>query len=143
MSFVRSNGADLAFELTLTVSGQLASGVPRYLGSLVHGPANERFVYLRIGTMAGDAESCWTRRAKIHLSEITWAMVEQARTSPGSVILGRFGGTAKDGGPSCASLRVLEAGWEVATNHGATTNGERSTNVVTLVGANDEANAPR
>jgi len=113
VSSVRSNGSDLAFDLTLTVSGQLESGAPRFTGPFAQGPAQERFVYITIGTMAGDPQSCWSRRAKIHLSEISWSVVEEAQSTPGSVIAGRFAGTGKKGEPACASMRTVEGGWAV------------------------------
>jgi hypothetical protein len=63
--------------------------------------------------MAGDPESCWTRRLKIHLSEISWSMVEEVQATPGAVIAGRFAGSDKNGQPSCASARPIEGGWRV------------------------------
>jgi len=109
----RSNGSDLVFDLTLTLAGQLESGAPRFTGSFAQGPAAERFVYITIGKSAGDFASPWQRRAKIHVSGITWGMVEKALAKPGSVIAARFAGTDKKGEPSCASMRPIENGWVV------------------------------
>lgn len=113
VSPVRSDGSDLKFDLTLTLAGKLESGAPRFIGAFAQGPADERFVYIRIGTMAGDPGSCWTRRAKIHLAAITWAMVEEIQATPGSIIVGRFLGTGTRGEPACASMRPIGGEWTI------------------------------
>jgi hypothetical protein len=43
------------------------------------------------GTIAGEPESCWTRRAKIPLVGITWALI--ANAAPGAFIEARIAGT--------------------------------------------------
>ena len=49
---------------------------------------------------------------KIHLSTITWELIEQA-TKSGGVLEATIEGTAKDGGPNCASVPLLGDGWKV------------------------------
>jgi len=115
-SRVRSSGSDLVFGVTLTLAGRLESGAPRFVGGFAQGPAVERFVYITIGTSAGDPLSPWTRRAKIHVSGITWEMVEKVQAMPGHVIAGCFPGTDKKGEPSCASLRPINEGWGVVAS---------------------------
>lgn len=44
-----------------------------------------RFIYLNSGTMAGQHDSCFTRRAKIKTGGITWTLVEQALAEGGIV----------------------------------------------------------
>ena len=109
----RSDGTNLDFHLTLTLAGQLDSGAPRFTGPFAQGSADERFVYINIGASAGDHLSPWSRRAKIHISGITWEMVEQVQEKPGSSIHARFAGTDKKGEPTCASLRPIDGGWEL------------------------------
>ncbi len=92
----RSTGADLTFEFSVPWKGGPG-------GPLVQGKPGERFVYLDIGTAAGQMESCWTRRLKIPLSSIE---------NPGSYQT-RVNGTAKDGGPSCGTAKPF-AGWQVS-----------------------------
>ncbi len=109
----RSTGGDETFGLEVTVNGQLEDGRPRFLGAFTQGPPTERFIYINVGTSAGDHLSCWTRRAKIPLGGITWAMIEEVQSNPGLVIAASFPGRAKDGGPSCATIRPLGTGWTV------------------------------
>lgn len=91
----RSEGDDLAFEFTAE---------PKF----VQGPPGQRFVYIDIGTAAGQADSCWSRRLKVPLSGITPEMID----SP-AVLEARVPGTGKDGGPSCGSVKLVD-GWTVS-----------------------------
>ena len=59
-----SDGEDLCFEASVRVK-RIFGGPPRFLGPLIFGPTAERFVYIRIGTLAGQQNSCWTRAAKV------------------------------------------------------------------------------
>ncbi len=110
----RADGSDLSFNLKLTLAGQLESGAPRFTGEFAQGPPTERFVYVAIGTSAGDPTSPWTRRAKIHVSGITWKMVEAVQAKSGCVIAASFAGTDKKGEPSCASMWPADGGWMVS-----------------------------
>ena len=90
---------DLQFEFPIRVK-EGKNGQPNFLGSFAQGPANSRFIYLDIGTYAGQTNTQWSRRLKIPLTGITWPMIEQA--SDASVIMeARVACTGKDGGPSC------------------------------------------
>lgn len=92
----RSNGHDLSFEFNVTVkTGR--DGAPDFAGNMVQGPAGERFFYLDIGTYAGQTNTQWSRRLKVPLSDITWAMINSRK-----VLIASIPGTDKDGGPSCA-----------------------------------------
>ena len=42
--------------------------LPNFAGPFVQGPAGERFVYINIGTYAGQLNTPWSRRLKIPLS---------------------------------------------------------------------------
>ena len=106
----RSTGKDLQFEFT--VRAQTSKGdEPNFLGPFAQGPTGERFVYLDIGTYAGQKETCWSRRLKIPLRGIPWKMIDGMGDS-GSVLETRVPGTAKDGSPSCATVKPF-AGWNV------------------------------
>jgi hypothetical protein len=85
------------------------SGAPNFLGPFAQGPAGGRFVYVNSGTMGGDMDADWQRRAKVPLSGITWTMIKK-----GSVIEARIEGRARDGGPACATVPLLGGGWKVA-----------------------------
>jgi hypothetical protein len=103
-----SSRQDLQFDFTL-LAGRSADGSPRFSGEFVQGPAGGKFVYVNSGTLAGQADSCWTRRAKVHLKTLKWATVERAAAA-GHLLRARIAGTARDGGPACASVPLL-AGW--------------------------------
>lgn len=102
-----SSGGDLSFDFPLRVATPL-----RFLGEFAHGPVTARFVYVCSGTAAGQPESCWTRRAKVPLSGLPEALVDQARAT-GAVIEAVIEGTGRDGGPACASVKLIEGGWRV------------------------------
>src|SRR5947209_3010897 len=55
----RSKGVDLSFEFTVTVKDNRDDGLPSFLGPLVQGPATGRFIYIDIGKLAGQLDSCW------------------------------------------------------------------------------------
>jgi hypothetical protein len=97
--------------LAFDVSARVAPG-PRFLGEFVRseGPIR-RFVYIAIGTSAGDHGSTWTRRAKIDIHTIPADLL--ALALEGVVLEVLLPGRAKDGGPACATVAPLE-GWRVA-----------------------------
>lgn len=103
----------LSFDFTLRVRGDEASGPPNFLGPLTQGPPASRFVYVNSGTSAGQVDSCWTRRAKVPLTSLSWELIEQALSEPGAVLEARIAGTGKDGGPACATVPLLDGGWKV------------------------------
>ena len=105
-----SAGADLRFDFTLLAS-RAADGSPRFSGEFAQGSAGGQFVYVNSGTLAGQAESCWTRRAKVGLQMLSWATVERVVADPGSVLRARIAGVGRDGGPACASVPLLDGGW--------------------------------
>jgi hypothetical protein len=93
----RSKGSDLEFEFTVTAKAGRNDDLPNFAGPFVQGPVGERFVYINIGTYAGQSNTPWSRRLKIPLSGITWEMLRS-----GKVLIANIPGTGKDGGPSCA-----------------------------------------
>ena len=106
----RSKTGDLQFEFSARVR-EGKDGLPVFLGPFVHGSPQERFVYLDIGTYAGQTETPWSRRLKIPLRGITWDMVKQASRTA-HVLETRVPGTGKDGSPTCATVKPF-AGWKV------------------------------
>ena len=92
-------GEPLAFDFTIRV----APG-PKFFGDQVRREGPERrFVYVRVGQMAGDPGSPWTRRMKIDIHDIRQDML--GRAAQGGVIETRVCGTGRDGTPACATLR--------------------------------------
>ena len=93
----RSKGNDLKFEFTITAKPSRKDSLPNFGGPFVQGAAGDKFVYINIGTYAGQTDTPWSRRLKIPLSGITWDKINSAR-----VLVAHIPGTGKDGGPSCA-----------------------------------------
>jgi hypothetical protein len=116
---VQANG-DHHFEFGLRVRRNPATGSPNFLGDFVHGGAAQRFVYLSwrarhcraVPPDAAPAGAVWQRRMKIHLATITWPQVEEVVERQG-VLEVAVDGTARDGGPNCASVKLLGNGWTV------------------------------
>jgi Family of unknown function (DUF5990) len=106
----RSKVKDLSFDCTVTVKDNRDDGLPNFLGPLVQGPPTGRFIYIDIGKLAGQADSCWERRIKVPLGGITWALIGQASADSKLALVARLPGTGKDGGPSCATVHPVE-GW--------------------------------
>ncbi len=109
---VVSTGEDLSFDVDIRT--QVSGDGVRFLGPFAQGPPSGRFLYICAGTCAGQMDSRWTRRAKIPLSSITAAMVKMVLESPGGMLEAQINGTAKDGGPACATVLLLGGGWKPA-----------------------------
>jgi hypothetical protein len=107
----RSQKGDLSFEFDARVK-EGKEGSPTLLGPFVQGPPQERFVYVNIGTYAGQTDTPWSRRLKVPLREITWDVVNQA-TRGKKVLEARVRGTAKDGSPTCATVKPF-TGWKLS-----------------------------
>lgn len=97
---------ELRFEFSVDVKAASVDAQLDFRGPFVQGPSGERFVYLDIGTYAGQADSPWSRRLKIPLRGITWKMID-SRT----ILETRVPGTGKDGGPNCATVKPFD-GWK-------------------------------
>jgi len=102
----RSIGKDLTFEFTVGIKADSKVAAPTLRGPFVQGPPAGRFVYLDIGTCAGQKDTPWSRRLKIPLTGITMAMTE---SQAGLEV--RVPGTGKDGGPNCATVKPF-SGWK-------------------------------
>ncbi len=100
-------GHDLKFEFSVGVGPGTGKAMATLTGPFVQGPSGERFVYIDIGTCAGQAGSCWTRRLKIPLAGITTEMIAQD-----GILEARVPGTGKDGGPTCATVKPF-GGWKL------------------------------
>jgi len=111
----RSKTGDLTFTFTARAK-QTTGGEPVFLGPFTQGPSHGRFVYLDIGTYAGQKETPWSRRLKIPLRGIDWKMVEEA-SGPASVLETHVHGTGRDGGPTCGTIKPFN-GWTLARRAG-------------------------
>jgi hypothetical protein len=100
----------LVFEFSISVD--LSSGSPNFLGEYAQGPKDARFVYVNCGTSAGQMHSPWTRRAKLSLMSVTRGQIERLLNDEALILKTSFAGTGgRDGGPTCASVKGIE--WKV------------------------------
>jgi hypothetical protein len=106
----RSKDSDLQFEFVARVK-EGKDGQPNFLGPFAQGPANARFVYIDIGTYAGQKNTPWSRRLKIPLASITRQLVDKAAGSS-QTIEARVPGTGGDGGPTCGTVKPF-TGWKL------------------------------
>ena len=93
-----------------------ATGAPVFLGPFAFGPPGARFLYVSwsaVRLAEPEAGRAMFRRAKVPLSGITWAQLEQAAAEPGGVLEATVPGVARDGGPVCATVPPRD-GWRVA-----------------------------
>lgn len=109
----RDRDGYLSFDFTLRVGNDRTKGQPNLRGAFAQGPPAGRFVYVNSGTLAGQADSCWTSRAKVPLAGISWDLIEQVLATPEAVLEACIKGTAKDGGPACATVPLLDGGWRI------------------------------
>lgn len=108
----RSKGKDLSFEFTVRVKVDDKDASPNFLGALVQGPTGGRFIYIDIGTYAGQTETCWSRRLKVPLRGITPETIDRASGDTESLLETRVQGTGKDGGPTCGTVKSFP-GWSL------------------------------
>ena len=106
---------DVSFDFSLTVADNRKDGLPNFLGPFVQGPPAGRFVYVDVGTCAGQKDTPWSRRMKVPLGGITWALIRKAMSESGRRLSARIPGTGKDGGPNCATVRLL-GNWQIITD---------------------------
>jgi hypothetical protein len=104
---------DVWFEFELRLGLPLADGSINFLGEFAQGVPTDRFVYVNSGAQAGQAESCWSRRAKLKLASIPRQLVESAILSDEAVIQATLAGTMGDGGPICASVKPSNVEWSL------------------------------
>lgn len=103
---LRSSTTDLVFDVTVRATDD---DPPRLLGPVAQGSPAERFLYVCTGSYAGELHALSGRRAKLPFATITKALVQRAKK--GGRLVARIAGTAKDGGPACATVPLLDGGW--------------------------------
>lgn len=104
----------ISFDFQLCVQVGAAGEPVRLLGPFAQGPPASRFVYVNAGKQAGQTDSCWDRRAKVPLADLSAALIENAFGSRGSIIEAQIAGTGRDGGPACATVPLLRP-WRIVT----------------------------
>ena len=108
----RYSDKNLQFEFPITVMLK-EDGFPNFLGVFVQGPPNQRFIYIDIGTYAGQKETVWSRRLKIPLTEINLNTIKELATNDNKILEAKVPGTGRDNGPNCATVKPF-AGWHIS-----------------------------
>src|SRR5262249_9477641 len=106
-------GGDVWSEVGVEVKAAAGRGAPDFGGSIVQGPRGARFVYIDIGTYAGQQDTPWSRRLKIPLTGITADLIRRASSGENCLLEARVPGTGKDGGRGCATVKDFD-GWQAA-----------------------------
>lgn len=107
----RSNNKDLCFEFKVSVK-VFQTALHDFAGPYVQGPSNERFIYIDIGTYAGQIDSIWGRRLKIPLRDISSETMKLLLADSAFILETKVPGTGKDGGPNCATVKPF-SGWQL------------------------------
>ena len=105
--------AAVIFDFAVRVTLPDVEGPVVFFGPFTQGPPKERFVYVNAGRHAGQADTCWDRRAKIPLTGIRAALIRRVLTVPGSVLEVAIAGRGRDGGPVCAMVKLPPDAWQV------------------------------
>lgn len=105
--------SEVSFDFSVRVGAPLPDGRPNFLGPFTQGPPAGRFVYVNAGQRAGQPGTPWDRRAKIPLGGITAKQVAAVLRSPGACLEVRYPGRGRDGGPTCASVRLAPEAWGI------------------------------
>ncbi|WP_439585672.1 DUF5990 family protein [Dyadobacter bucti] len=102
---------DLVFTFTVRVKGDRSKDeLPKLSGSFVQGSADNKFIYIDIGTYAGQSDTIWSRRLKIPLTGITWRDIDSLAAN--SMLQTSVPGVGRDGGPNCATPKPFP-GWHL------------------------------
>ncbi|MFB9844401.1 DUF5990 family protein [Mucilaginibacter ginsenosidivorans] len=104
-----SGNGDLLFVLSVKIKNDKDGNID-FAGPFVQGSKGERFIYIDIGTYAGNPESEWGRRLKIPLRDIPVSVIEKLQPDNKLILETRVPGMGKDGGPNCATVKPFE-GW--------------------------------
>src|ERR1700709_2335832 len=110
----RCDSTDLHFNFDIEIKGDgKKNDQPGLGGAFVQGPASNRFIYIDIGTYAGQALS-FGGRMKIPLTGITRDVIDQLKNDTKLILETRVPGTGKNGGPNYATVKPFD-GWSVIT----------------------------
>lgn len=108
----RSDGGDMEFSLSIQLKNDTQKiNAPRFTGPFVQGKPLAQFFYIDVGQYAGQTDG-WARRIKVPLTGIDWNTIAELSQHPNAVLATKIPGTAKDGGPNCATVKPFE-GWHV------------------------------
>lgn len=104
----------ISFAFTAEVVSGTSKSAFHLRGPAIQGRPGERFVYLRVGTYAGQTGTDVARRAKIGLEGITQRLLDATKAKRAGVLEVQIAGTDSKGGAACATVPLLGDGWYVA-----------------------------
>ena len=105
-----ANRKRVVFEPSFRVS-PMPNGKTNFLGPYAKGTPTQRFFYLSWVEKDEEGNQTMFGRAKIHLSHLSWAQVEEAAVS-GKELTVAVSLTDKRGRPRCGSIRDDEQRWQ-------------------------------
>lgn len=108
-----NTGSRISFDFSVEVVVGDASDGFRLRGPAVQGRPGERFVYLCVGSYAGQFGAAASGRSKISLEGISRTLVDALKAQGSGVLEAQFAGTARNGGPARASVPLLGEGWRL------------------------------
>jgi hypothetical protein len=103
------NGKTLYFECTIRTKKD-QNGQIDFSGPIVQGPPGIRFIYIDIGTAAGQHGSEWSRRLKIPLSGYLHPGDDLTSLPGGITFQATINAIGKDGSPACGTVKNFK-GW--------------------------------
>lgn len=109
----QSGEGDLEFAFTAKLKISKTYSID-FSGAFVQGVSGNRFVYIDIGTYAGQTNTPWSRRLKIPLTGITPAIISKLSGDDHLILETKVPGTSVNGEPNCATVKPF-AGWHLAT----------------------------
>jgi hypothetical protein len=99
------SGIDLIFNFTIQVK-EIYGSVPTITGPFVQGPKGSRFIYIGIGSYAGQTGALWNGRIKVPLPE---AVFENIQSDEAQYLWAcNIPGRNKDGKPVFATVKPFE-----------------------------------
>ena len=102
----RSGNGSLEFQCTVTLR-ENSKSVLDFFGPFVQGPSEQRFIYVDIGTCAGQKNTEVSRRLKIPLYTIDKNLLKELLSSKEAILQTSIAGTGKDGGPTCGTAKSV------------------------------------
>ena len=109
-----STRARVSFQFSVKVVAGDSPGAFRLRGPAVQGRPGERFVYLCVGSYAGQSGASASGRAKVSLEGIARTLLDSVKAKRSGVLEAEFASSARDGGPARASVKLLGDGWHIA-----------------------------
>jgi hypothetical protein len=115
INLTQSKGEDITFDFEASVKENRNTGELNFSGPFAKGTSSSRFFYVN---NEGRRAKIWISggtKAYVVPSPITWKMVKEVASDSSKVLMARYWGTGRDGGPNCATCELIDGGWVVAS----------------------------